>query len=95
MLAWIRRLFAAPPPPPPRLAQLAGRLDDVELELEQLNARLEDNVKAIHARITNKLRRGEAEPGEDELGAEQPEQPEPKRFAPAPTAHLAKRFRRF
>lgn len=97
MLGWFRRLFAAPPPPPPRVAALSARLDDVELELEQLNARLEDNVKAIHARITNKLRR-EA-PAEDQGdgdgdGSSEGNERQPTRGVPS-TAHLARRFRSF
>lgn len=56
MRAWLARLLGVDRPPPPRVGELAARLSDVETELEKLDARLKDALKAINARITNRLR---------------------------------------
>jgi hypothetical protein len=92
MLAWIRRLFAAPPPPPPRLIELWNRVNDVEASIGWL----EDSLKQTNARITTKIRKTPSEDAPQPTNGEEPvpEPPPPqKRFQP--TAHLSRRFRSF
>lgn len=89
MLAWIKRLFAAPPPPPPRLSALSDRLLDVEVTIEHL----QEALRATNARISSKMRKTPQDAPEPSNGEEPVPEPTTKRFAP--TAHLSRRFRGF